>query len=655
MLRRLAAGSLVFALVLLLVAPPASPFALAAGGTCTGWSNEYVPPPTIRVYRTFGPARGTVQVVPFQQYVTTVVAAEFGPTAPTEALRAGAVAVKDYGWFYTMVWRGRAAPHGAGCYDVQDNSWDQVYWPERYHANDRQRQAVLDTWPVSVRKNGGFLLTGYRPGVPGTACGVDADGWRLYQASAYRCALQGMRYPEILRTYYGPHFEIVRPGLPNPNGDGLGAIGIAVPGTGPAPGGALPTPAPALLPSASPVPGASESPAASAAPGAWGTPGASPGPSATPSPTPGPSIVPTFYDLVWTDAPQQPWQPATLPSGSSLDPVTTLGWAFGDLNGDGRADLVRLLRMGTAGYRITVSLSQGNGVFSPAATWWSNVGTRFDLAPDAVVRLLVGDFDGDGVDDAAILAGIPGRPPIASGPNGTPAIPAVVPEAKLFVLRSTGSSFAPPQTWWTGPLDVSRAQVFAADATGDGRADFVVEADLYPTDLPAAEATPPATTPPGTTPPTLAPDGTELPIGIRLSVAPALSDGSFGPLEGWIDLTDTTQAAARTVVEDVNRDGRSDVVLLRPFGAAGSQLVGLLSTGTSFARTTLWTSTAFRTSASKIAAADLNGDGRGDLVVLYNAGAAGTRLYQFISTGTAFRATIRVLDPTLRWDTVEPF
>ncbi len=640
MLRRLAAGSAVCALVLLLVAPPAPPFALAASATCTGWRNEYVPPPSIRVYRTLGPARGTVQVVPFEQYVTTVLAAEFGPTTPTEALRAGAIAVKDYGWFYTLVWRGHTAPHGGGCYDVLDNSWDQVYWPERYHANDRQREAVLDTWSVSVRKNGGFLLTGYRPGVPGTACGADADGWRLYQASAYLCALQGMRYPEILRTYYGPHFEIVRPGWPNPNGDGLGAIGIAVPGTGPAPGG-------------------------SGTPGPTPGPSAVPSPSAVPNPTPSPSAVPTFYDLVWTDAPQQPWQPATLPPGSSLDPVTTLGWAFGDLNGDGRADLVRLMRMGSAGYRITVSLSEGNGAFSPAATWWSSIGTGFDLAPDAVVRLLVGDFDGDGLDDVAILAGIPGRPPTAPGPDGTPVMPAVVPEAKLFVLRSTGSSFASPQTWWTGPLDVSRAQVFAADATGDGRADFVVEADLYPADLPAAQATPPGATPPGATPPgatppgatppALAPDGTELPIGIRLSVAPALPDGSFGPLEGWIDLTDTTQATTQTVVEDVNRDGRSDVVLLRPFGATGSQLVGLLSTGTSFVRTTLWTSTAFRTSAAKIAAADLNGDGRGDLVVLYNAGDAGTRLFQFISTGTAFRATIRVLDPMLRWTTAEPF
>ncbi len=97
MLRRPAAGSGAVALVLLLVAPPAHRSALAATRTCTGWTDEYAAPPTIRVYRTVGPARGTVHVVPFQRYVTDVLAAEFGPDAPNAALQAGAITVKEYG------------------------------------------------------------------------------------------------------------------------------------------------------------------------------------------------------------------------------------------------------------------------------------------------------------------------------------------------------------------------------------------------------------------------------------------------------------------------------------------------------------------------------------------------------------------------------
>lgn len=41
-------------------------------------------------------------------------------------------------------------------------------------------------------------------------------------------------------------------------------------------------------------------------------------------------------------------------------------------------------------------------------------------------------------------------------------------------------------------------------------------------------------------------------------------------------------------VEDVNRDGMEDVVILRATGATGSELVGLISTGTHFSRVSMW-------------------------------------------------------------------
>jgi hypothetical protein len=36
-------------------------------------------------------------------------------------------------------------------------------------------------------------------------------------------------------------------------------------------------------------------------------------------------------------------------------------------------------------------------------------------------------------------------------------------------------------------------------------------------------------------------------------------------------------------------------------------------------------------------------------------GGAGTKLFQFLSTGTAFRAGARVLDPALDWAAITPF
>ena len=660
MLRRLVAGGTALAVLLLLLAPPVPRVALASARTCTGWTSEYVPPTTIRVYRTVGPARGSVQVVPFRRYVDTVLAAEFGASAPVEALRAGAIIVKQYGWYFARVWRGGSTAHG-GCYDVTDNGVDQVYWPERIHPGDRQLQAVQDTWTISLRKYGRFIPTGYDRGASTGSCGSNADGWHLYQASAYRCALEGMLYPEILRTYYGPGFGLIQPGINDVNGQGTGSIGIAVPGTPGAGGGDSPASgpgSPGAVASASPAP-TSAMPSPSATPEA--SPTASPLPAASTTPFPVPATG-GFYDTIPADGPQQTGQPAALPAGTSPDPVTTLGWAFSDVDHDGRADVLRLERMGSAGYRIQVSRSLGGGRFGPATTWWSDVGGGLHIASDASVQLLAGDFTGDGIGDAALLVGSRGTPPMAAAGDGTPGTPAVVPPARLYLLRSDGTGFAAPQTWWSGQLDVARAQAFAADVTGDGRADLVVATDLYPSDL-AAPADPAAPTPTSSpdgsattsSGPTAGPGGTELPVGIRFLVARSGPGGGLGPLTTWYDMTDTVAAQARIVVEDVNADGYADVVVLRPSGSAGSQLVGLLSNGARFSRVTLWSSTSFSTAASKMAAADVNGDGLGDVVVLYDAGSAGTRLYRFISTGTAFVAGAPTLDPALDWGTVQPF
>jgi len=144
-------------------------------------------------------------------------------------------------------------------------------------------------------------------------------------------------------------------------------------------------------------------------------------------------------------------------------------------------------------------------------------------------------------------------------------------------------------------------------------------------------------------------------VGIRFLVAPTLLIGTLAPLQEWADVADTTQAQSQVAVGDVNRDGMEDVVILLATGATGSELVGLISTGTHFSRVSMWTSDSFQESASKIAAADLNGDGRGDPVVLNDAGSARTRLYEFSSTGSSFRSGFSVLDPLLVWSEIQPF
>src|SRR5437899_1086570 len=125
--RPLLVGVSAVALALLATFVPDIDGVHAATAHCTGWTSTTRPPTTIRVYRT-GLHR-TVSVN-FRQYVRVVVASEWGPTHPPASLRAGAIAIKQFGWYFAMHWRG--GRDGAGrCYDVVDTPHDQVYNPSK--------------------------------------------------------------------------------------------------------------------------------------------------------------------------------------------------------------------------------------------------------------------------------------------------------------------------------------------------------------------------------------------------------------------------------------------------------------------------------------------------------------------------------------------
>jgi hypothetical protein len=179
----------------------ATPEPVHAASACTVWSNTRIPPSTIRVLRTSGSQSGRVQTVDFKTYVKIVLAAEWPPTYPADALRAGAVVVKQYAWYSIMNYRG--GTKRGSCYDVVDNTNDQIYRPETRTPSGSHVAAVDATWAVSVTKDGGFLRTGYRSGA-WVACGVDADGWHMFQHSARDCALKGQTYEQILHTSFDP-------------------------------------------------------------------------------------------------------------------------------------------------------------------------------------------------------------------------------------------------------------------------------------------------------------------------------------------------------------------------------------------------------------------------------------------------------------------
>lgn len=123
--------------------------------------------------------------------------------------------------------------------------------------------------------------------------------------------------------------------------------------------------------------------------------------------------------------------------GTGFAGISSLGSA-GDLDGDGRADLVGL----RGGNLVLVRGLPGGGVAAP-----TTIGTRWNVA---WVRG-VGDLTGDGRPDLA-----------AATTKGVLNVYAVGKGAKITAQRAFGSG-------WTAPADVTSA----GDVTGDGRTDLL--------------------------------------------------------------------------------------------------------------------------------------------------------------------------------------
>jgi Stage II sporulation protein len=240
----------------------------AAAASCSGWTSQSEPPPTIRVFRH---ATGAVETVDFRAYSKNVLSREWIGSWTTESLRSGALAVKHYAWYQVLHWRGGVNTDGA-CFDVRDDTYDQVYDPSK--GTWAGAVAAVDaTWATRVLKNGSIFPTYYNAGSAYEACGANATGWKLWQWGSQACGLAGKTAAEIVLIYYYPGVTVIEaPAASSP------PVPTASPSSTPAPT-ATPVPTPTLTP----VP-ASSMP--SPAPTATATP--TPTPSPTPAPTPAP-------------------------------------------------------------------------------------------------------------------------------------------------------------------------------------------------------------------------------------------------------------------------------------------------------------------------------------------------------------------------------
>ncbi|MCF2856616.1 S8 family serine peptidase [Pseudoalteromonas sp. SMS1] len=248
-----------------------------------------------------------------------------------------------------------------------------------------------------------------------------------------------------------------------------------------------------------------------------------------------------------------------------------------DVNGDGKKDVV-----GFANAGVYVSLSNGASFSSPRK-WVSSFGyTAGGWRVENHPRMMA-DVNGDGRDDVVGFA-----------------------NAGVYVSLSTGSSFSAPQKWigsfgyTAGGWRTNQHPRMMADVNGDGKQDVVGFANA--------------------------------------GVYVALSTGSsFGPMRQWVGSYGYTAGGWRVenhprMMADVNGDGKQDVV-----GFANAGVYVSLSNGSSFSSPRKWIGSfgyeagGWRVQNHPRFMADVNGDGRDDVVGFANAG-----VYVALSTGSGF-------------------
>jgi hypothetical protein len=258
----------------------------AAAASCSGWTSQTQPPPTIRVYRHVS---GAVEVVDFKAYARNVLSREWIASWTTESLRSGAMAVKHYAWYQVLHWRG-GVNAGGQCFDLRDDTYDQVYDPLK-PTYSTAAAAVDATWTTRVLKNGAIFPTYYNAGAVGEACGANANGWKMYQWGTQGCGLAGKTAAQIMLTYYYPGVTVSAAPAPTPTPT-PSATPTPVPTPSPTPA-ATPSPTPAATPQPTPTPGGTPTPgAATPTPSPAPTPTLAPTPQATPAPTPTPQATP---------------------------------------------------------------------------------------------------------------------------------------------------------------------------------------------------------------------------------------------------------------------------------------------------------------------------------------------------------------------------
>ncbi|MEV0588642.1 SpoIID/LytB domain-containing protein [Nonomuraea sp. NPDC050310] len=169
---------------------------VTSGTTPTGCKTDGTDsklPTTILVYRK---SLNRVERVDFKTYVKNVLPNEWISSWPAESLKAGALAVKNFGWYWALH-SNKKTPSGQ-CFDVYDHTSSQVYKPGS--AKAVTNAAVDATWNIRLTRGGKIFRAQYCATT--TACGNWTNGDWMSQNGSRDKARAGWSYSSILRHYY---------------------------------------------------------------------------------------------------------------------------------------------------------------------------------------------------------------------------------------------------------------------------------------------------------------------------------------------------------------------------------------------------------------------------------------------------------------------
>ncbi|MET7997516.1 VCBS repeat-containing protein [Amycolatopsis sp. NPDC005232] len=255
------------------------------------------------------------------------------------------------------------------------------------------------------------------------------------------------------------------------------------------------------------------------------------------------------------------WCTVMLSSGSGFQPGQDWGgcrsgandssyyaYFIGDVDNDGRADAITVRPNAISSPRVrglfvARSITDNHGVerFGTPTQWLDNT-----IAGDE--GSLAADLEGDG--DTDVIGLFTGVPPLAARSNGTATLPLIA---------------------WGPPLRGEKATL-SADATGDGQADFI-----------------------------LVDSG-----GTR--VVPGTANRWFDTPAQWS--TTAFHGTRKTFTADIDADGKADLIAVND-----TDVQVMRSTGAGYSAPELWYSDSF-SGTKETLTADVDGDGDADLVAV---------------------------------------